>query len=86
MLVRLPRSFPPGMEGSKMGRILAQVRVANGVDPQFKLEFTGLVDTGAYMLTVPTTWKPRFGPLPVSRREQFKAPYLDLKVAQPVMG
>jgi len=44
-----------------MGRIIAQVAVHNAFQPDTKLEFSALVDTGASHLTLPMAWKDRFG-------------------------
>jgi len=50
-----------------MGRIHALVAVTNPVEPGPEIVFDALVDTGAFCLTLPSSWKERLGPLPLSR-------------------
>ena len=50
-----------------MGRIHASVLVANPMEARHEIVFDALVDTGAFCLTVPSSWKERLGPLPFSR-------------------
>ena len=42
-----------------MGRILAQVTVANPSDPGRTIRFDALVDTGSSMVVLPSAWKER---------------------------
>jgi hypothetical protein len=44
-----------------MGRIIAQVEVANPLQPENSSRFDALVDTGASLLVLPKAWKDRFG-------------------------
>lgn len=44
-----------------MGRIVAQVSVTNAGDSDRRLTFSGLVDTGAAYLTLPSAWKEQLG-------------------------
>jgi predicted aspartyl protease len=46
-----------------MGRIVAQIKVTNALDPAKSLEFAALVDTGASHLTLPRAWKESLGEL-----------------------
>lgn len=55
-----------------MGRIIVGVQVTNCTQPEAALHCMALVDTGAYMLTLPTAWRPRLGPLPPGRTEAFE--------------
>ena len=50
-----------------MGRIVIPVTVANFVEPTREIRIEALVDTGAYGLTLPKTWKERLGEFPVVR-------------------
>src|SRR5713226_7845464 len=45
-----------------VGRILTHVVVSNPPDPSKQIEFEALVDTGAYGLTLPMTWKEQLEP------------------------
>jgi predicted aspartyl protease len=47
-----------------MGRIVAHVRVANAIEQGRRISFSGLVDTGAAYLTLPSAWKPQLEPFP----------------------
>src|SRR5437879_5187387 len=49
-----------------MGRIVAQVTVANTVEPDRQIHFDALVDTGSGLLVLPRVWKDRLGALPAS--------------------
>jgi predicted aspartyl protease len=49
-----------------MGRIVAQVTVANALEPERQIRFDALVDTGASLLVLPRAWKDRLGELPAS--------------------
>jgi predicted aspartyl protease len=46
-----------------MGKISAQVKVTNYMDPKQSITFSGLVDTGAGYLVLPTAWMDRLGKL-----------------------
>jgi len=50
-----------------MGRITTPVTVGNILDPGSEIACTALVDTGAYCLTLPASWKPRLGSLSMAR-------------------
>lgn len=50
-----------------MGRIVAQVKVTNLMEPAKTLNFTGLVDSGAAQLVLPTAWKEKLGALDLIR-------------------
>lgn len=50
-----------------MGRIVAQVKVTNLMEPGKTLNFAGLVDTGAAQLVLPTAWKENLGVLDLIR-------------------
>jgi hypothetical protein len=52
----------PG-KGSQMGRIIASVTITNLVEPQTKVRFDALVDTGVSHMTLPSAWRDRFGEL-----------------------
>jgi hypothetical protein len=51
----------------RMGRITTSVRVGSFSEPDRQITCEALVDTGAYCLTLPASWKPRLGPLPLCR-------------------
>jgi predicted aspartyl protease len=51
-----------------MGRIVTQVKITNPMDKTKVLEFGALVDTGASYLTLPLSWKSKFGELDDVRR------------------
>ncbi len=44
-----------------MGRIVAQLKLANFTDPSKSLLLSALVDTGAAYITLPTAWQDRLG-------------------------
>jgi predicted aspartyl protease len=46
-----------------MGRIIAPVTIANGLDPAKRIVCDGLVDTGASGLMLPSAWRSRLGNL-----------------------
>lgn len=50
-----------------MGRVVARVTVKNGTDPKRSLTFSGLVDTGAAYLTLPSAWKSQLGDFSASQ-------------------
>ena len=50
-----------------MGRIVVPLTVSNALDRERTVRFDALVDTGAYGLTLPRSWRPRFGALPLLR-------------------
>jgi predicted aspartyl protease len=64
-----------------MGRIMTTVRVGNFADPECEISCEALVDTGAYCLTLPRSWKARLGWLPLCTE-------IDLELADrsPVRG
>jgi predicted aspartyl protease len=55
-----------------MGRIVAQVSVANTVDPTKHIRFDALVDTGPGLLVLPRAWKERLEPLPASQTVEME--------------
>ncbi len=59
------RGYPPGE--ARMGRIQASVAVSNPAEPGHEIVFDALVDTGAFCLTLPSSWRERLGRLPLSR-------------------
>jgi predicted aspartyl protease len=50
-----------------MGRIQTSVAVSNPAEPGHEIVCDALVDTGAFCLTLPSSWKNRLGTLPLSR-------------------
>lgn len=48
-----------------MGRIVAQMKISNAAPGSTPLELSGLVDTGAAYVTLPTAWRSRLGDLEV---------------------
>jgi hypothetical protein len=44
-----------------MGRIVTRVTIENVVDSTKRIETDALVDTDAYILTLPTAWRERLG-------------------------
>jgi predicted aspartyl protease len=50
-----------------MGRIVTKVTVTNPIDKDKSRTFDALVDTGASMLTLPTSWKKDLGNLAETR-------------------
>ncbi|MBI4556295.1 MAG: hypothetical protein HY706_01810 [Candidatus Hydrogenedentes bacterium] len=44
-----------------MGRIVAQVKMANLTDPNKTLSLSALVDTGAAYITLPNVWRQKLG-------------------------
>jgi len=55
-----------------MGRIIAQVRIANPLDPSHEIQCDALVDTGAAPLVLPRAWRDRLGKLGASQTEEFE--------------
>ena len=55
-----------------MGRIVAQVTVANTVEPTKHIRFDALVDTGSGLLVLPRAWKERLEPLPASQAVEME--------------
>lgn len=54
-----------------MGRIVAQVKLENIFEPEKKMEFSALVDTGATYLTLPREWRPQLGELPMGNEVEM---------------
>ena len=50
-----------------MGRIVAQVKITNAIDPTKGMSFHGLVDTGAAQMVLPSAWKEHFGAMDTIR-------------------
>jgi predicted aspartyl protease len=71
--------YPPGEAG--VGRITTSVRVGTFSEPALEIVCEALVDTGAYCLTLPSSWRERLGPLPISRDVD-----LELADRSPVRG
>jgi predicted aspartyl protease len=44
-----------------MGRIVTRVTIENPSDPSKRIETDALVDTGAYIMTLPVAWRARLG-------------------------
>lgn len=55
-----------------MGRILVPIAVANPADPGHEVTCDALVDTGAFCLTLPSSWRGRLGALPMSRHVEVE--------------
>jgi predicted aspartyl protease len=55
-----------------MGRIVAQVRITNALDPSHEIHCDALVDTGAAPLVLPRAWRERLGKLGTSQTEEFE--------------
>jgi predicted aspartyl protease len=55
------RPFFPRRE-TRVGNVIVQVTVTNLAEPEHKIFFEGLVDTGAFGLVLPKPWKERLGP------------------------
>ncbi|MGH7896906.1 MAG: aspartyl protease family protein, partial [Candidatus Binatia bacterium] len=55
-----------------MGRIVIAVRVANFIQPEREIRVEALVDTGAYGLTLPKSWKQRLGEFPIVRTVELE--------------
>lgn len=56
-----------------MGRIVTRVTIENHLDPTKRIETDALVDTGAFMLTLPKSWQERLGPLEMRDLEVLTA-------------
>jgi predicted aspartyl protease len=68
-----------------MGRIVANVRIANLLDPEKTIECDALVDTGAAYMVLPKAWQNRLGKLNVVREIDCETATQDL-VKAPVCG
>jgi predicted aspartyl protease len=68
-----------------MGRIVANVRIANLLDPEKRLECDALVDTGAAYLVLPKAWQTRLGELRVIREIDCETATQEI-VKAPVCG
>ena len=44
-----------------MGRIVTRVTIENSLDPSQRIETDALVDTGSYMMILPSAWRNRLG-------------------------
>src|SRR5205807_7881022 len=64
MAVLIPRRH---YGDDEMGQISEFVTVTNPFDPTKQLNFKAVVDTGAFGLTLPLSWKDRLGPFHNSR-------------------
>jgi predicted aspartyl protease len=56
-----------------MGRIVTPVMIENLLDPSKKIETDALVDTGAYIMTLPDASRDRLGQPPSSRKVEHLA-------------
>ena len=56
-----------------MGRITVRVTIENALDATKRIETDALVDTGAFMLTLPRAWQARLGELSTRDMEVFTA-------------
>ncbi|HSH37526.1 MAG TPA: hypothetical protein VK993_01965 [Chthoniobacterales bacterium] len=56
-----------------MGRIVTRVTIENPLAPTKRIETDALVDTGAFMLTLPKAWQSRLGTLETRDLEVFTA-------------
>src|SRR5258708_37071266 len=85
--------------GDDMGQIDTYVTVTNPFDPAKQIDFKAVVDTGAFGLTLPMSWKDRLGPFHNTRpielemADQHRIPPevcvpIDIKLqgVQPVSG
>ena len=68
-----------------MGRIVANVRISNLLEPGRQIECDALVDTGAAYMVLPKAWRNRLGKLNVIREIDCEAATQDL-VRAPVCG
>jgi predicted aspartyl protease len=68
-----------------MGRIVANVRIANLLDPEKTLECDALVDTGAAYMVLPKAWQNRLGKLNLIREIDCETATQEL-VKTPVCG
>ena len=73
------------MGDSSMGRIVANVRIANLFDANSRLECDALVDTGSAYMVLPKAWQNRLGDLRVIREIDCETATQDL-VRAPVCG
>jgi len=55
-----------------MGRIIAQVAIANALDPSKEIRCPALVDTGASGLILPAAWRAQLGELPLLRTVELE--------------
>jgi predicted aspartyl protease len=55
-----------------MGRIIAQVRITNALDPSHEIHCDALVDTGAAPLVLPKAWRDQLGVLGSSQTKEFE--------------
>ena len=56
-----------------MGRLVARVTIETPLEPAKRIETDALVDTGAFMMTLPKSWQPRLGQLDTRDAEIFTA-------------
>jgi len=55
-----------------MGRIVAQIRITNALDPSHDIHCDALVDAGAAPLVLPAAWRDRLGKLGTSQIREFE--------------
>jgi hypothetical protein len=55
-----------------MGRIVAQVRITNALDPSHEIHCDALVDTEAALLVLPKAWRNQLGTLGSSQIKEFE--------------
>ena len=65
-----------------MGRIVANVRIVNLLDPEKTIECDALVDTGAANLVLPKAWQNRLGKLNLIREIDYETATQELVKAQ----
>ena len=65
-----------------MGRIVANVRIINLLDPEKAIECDALVDTGAAYLVLPKAWQNRLGKLNLFREIDCETATQELVKAQ----
>jgi len=68
-----------------MGRIVANVRISNLLEPRKKIQCDALVDSGAAYMVLPKAWQKRLGKLKVIREIDCETATQEL-VKAPVCG
>ena len=68
-----------------MGRIVANVRIGNLLEPRKKIQCDALVDSGAAYMVLPKAWQKRLGKLKVIREIDCETATQDL-IKAPVCG
>ncbi len=65
-----------------MGRIVAKLKVQNGIDPKKSILCNALVDTGASRLILPMAWKKDLGKLEVTETTEMELANQETMTAQ----